>query len=192
MLVESESELLVPLVADAERVLVVGHGTDATRRYYEVSPANPALVPFPPEQVREASGNSSGAADDVLRAWQARRQGQYQFSLCPAYFLARHTDGMHTLFILDAASGNERTFSRIGAFINTPVCDERHVYFYSTGGTQGIVAQQQLVRIDVQTGQLTRLVSPALILQSNFSILGDDAENVYANNGDTVLAIRKP
>jgi hypothetical protein len=193
VLVESERELLVPLAVDAERLLVVGHGPDATQLYHQVSLANPELLPFPPELVREASGSSGGAADDVFRDWQARRREQYDFSVCPGYFLARHAgDSIHSLFMLDAASGNERTFSRIGARIGTPVCDERHVYFYSTGGFQGIVEQPQIVRVDVESGQLTRLVSPDLILQNNFSILGQDAENVYANNGDTVLAIRKP
>jgi hypothetical protein len=192
VLVESESELLVPLAVDAERLLVMGHGPDATLLSYQVSLANPELVPFPPELVREAFGSGGGAADDVFGNWQARRRGQYEFSVCPGYFLARHTDGINTLFMLDAASGNERTFSRIGTFIGTPACDERHVYFYSSGGLQGIVEQPQLVRVDVESGQLTLLVSPDLILQSNFSILGGDAENIYANNGDTVLAIRKP
>ena len=194
-LVESASELLVPLAVDGERLLVIGHGDQATQNYYQVSLASPELVPLPPELVSEALASTRGTEGDALGRWQARRRGNYQFSVCPGYLLAHHVGELDTLFLLDAESEEERTFSRIGAHIFAPVCDGQHVYFYSyfysDNGVE-LVGGQQLVRVDVHSGQLARLITPDRLRQLVATILGQDAENVYVNSGDAIFAVRKP
>jgi hypothetical protein len=190
VLLESESEVLVAIAVDGDRLLVGGYGVDAMLPRYQVSLANPALEELSPEAARESV---AGAAEGQLSLWQSRRRYTYEFWVCPGYFLARYFGAsIDVLFFLDAESGRERTFTLLGSHVPSLVCDQQHVYFYSSGGFADIVDEQQLVRVDVQSGQLARLISPDLNLQSNFSVLAEDAESVYVNNGDAILAIRKP
>lgn len=210
VLVESETELLYPLVVNGERLIVVGVGTEPDARLYQVSLAEPALVPLParfaPDWVTASDGHVYWTVNGTL--WRAGFEGQPEriaqlrgddVSVCPGYLLARHRAfpsdfsiaGVDSMFFYEAKSERPRGFARLGRNILGTVCDAQHVYYYSSQPLEGREPEGELVRIDVESGQLARLSSPEL-MQGYVQVVGDDAENIYVSKGGAILAVRKP
>jgi hypothetical protein len=210
VLLESETELLHPLVVDGERLIVLGARGGERASTYQVSLANPALVPLPSNPVPSWLAVSGRHIywTETRNLWRAAFDGAPErldplpsddFSICPGYFLGhyRHSStadssiDIDMLYLQDAQSGKARMFARLGLNITGTVCDAQHVYYYSSHSLGGSEEDGQLVRVDVESGQLARLSSPELS-HSGVRVLGDDAENIYVDAGGTILAVQKP
>jgi hypothetical protein len=75
--------------------------------------------------------------------------------------------------------------------------DERHAYWFSFAGEGPTRLPPEnpllrLVRVDVHSGALTLLNTPALPSDSGASIVGQDAGHIYLRRGEMLVAIEKP
>jgi hypothetical protein len=100
-------------------------------------------------------------------------------------------------FVQEEGSSCARLLPRLNSFASYGTAlDPQYVYYYASPvyalTDDGTPKSGELVRADVTSGALARLNTPGVTLKPSVAVLGHDSDSLYIENGDTLLAIRKP
>jgi hypothetical protein len=99
--------------------------------------------------------------------------------------------------LLDLATRCHVALPRYGEHIGEPMLDDRHAYWKSEIG----LAQREpnrtalLLRVDFQTGQFERILSPGLDMSANTLLAAHDASTIYVrmmNDEASLVLLNKP
>jgi hypothetical protein len=217
VLLESEDSTLWPIAALGDRLIVVG----LARRnrfdgvsLYQVPLGNPRLEPMPPRpefNVLRSAGDAMYWLDDrqiLMRSGFDDAQPReitgttnLNFSVGPDYVITRGWAGptgptvINTVDVRDGSSSCIQLPSSAPMNSHAVALAPLHIYYVTLRNRlpeTDLMAYGELVQLELDTGALTRLNMPGITLQHNVDIVGQDAERLYVQNGDTLLAVRKP
>lgn len=113
-----------------------------------------------------------------------------------------HTDPLvldQNFVMFDEATGCTSTLPGLGETISSDsVMGDRHVYWYSFNGLEGISPgdppiEMPLVRVDLNTGALEQIVTPGFTAVLGDNIVGQTIDTLYIITGNgQLVAIEKP
>jgi hypothetical protein len=210
VVLESEDSTLWPLAAIGERLIVMALA-DAVEgvSYYQVELGDPRLQPLPLGGPNNYLPRSAGDAlywvngEHLMRSGfddaqpqQVTSMTSFDFSVGPGYVLTREApNAINTVDVQDGSSACTQLPRSAPLNSSAVALAPRHIYYLTLkdgGSGNYLTASGELVQLELETGALTRMNMPGITLQNDLAILGQDAESLYVQNGDTLLAVQKP
>jgi hypothetical protein len=218
VLIESEDSTLWPIAALGDRLIVVGLGGNDSEdgvSLYQVDLREPRLEPLPPRpqfSVLRSAGDAMYWLDhrsslmrsgfDDAQPREITGMTNLNFSVGPGYVMTRDwppsTTGpivINTVDVQDGSSSCIQLPSSAPMNSGTVALEPLHIHYVTLHNRRpdtNIGADGELVQLALDTGALTRMSMPGIALQYDVAIVGQDAENLYVQNGDTLLAVQKP
>jgi len=148
---------------------------------------------YPPTLLR---GRFDDAEPEAVVAMESN-----DFAVGPGYVLTLLSGGFESaqsFVVYDEATGSSRPLSGTGESVSLErALDARHAYWfsyraYTTGAVDAYDPDLKLVRASVDTGALTRIITPGLDIDPAAVIVGQRDDTLYVRNGEALLAIDKP
>jgi hypothetical protein len=211
VVLESEDSTLWPIAVDGARLIVMVQG-EGGASYQQVNLEDPQLEPLPlqaPSSFPRVIGNTMYWLEEgvVLRSGfddaqpqQFTRLTDLDFSVGPDYLMTRGASraGRSVVKTLDVQDGSSNcTVVPRSAPLNSSAVAlaPRHIYYVTLRNrvpADDLTAYGEIVQLELDTGALTRLNMPGIILDVAVALVAQDAESLYVLNGNTLLAVRKP
>lgn len=148
---------------------------------------------YPPTLLR---GRFDDAEPEAVVAMESN-----DFAVGPGYVLTLLSTGFESaqsFVVFDEATGSSRPLPGTGESVSLErALDARHAYWlsyraYGTNAVKDYDPDLKLVRASVDSGALTRIITPGLDLDPAAVIVGQRDDTLYVRNGDALLAIDKP
>jgi hypothetical protein len=220
VLLDRNDITLVPIAADAERVIVYGQGRDpGDLGYFQVRLADPQLEPLPlaaPFQQSQLLGDQLYWLDDdhpprLLRSGFDDAEPETVMTMYgndddfvyvgPDHILSLETRILPGLInagrdfvVSDDSSCRAFPGPRKRIMVDTAL-DGQYAYWYGVPGASiqsSTSAQLALYRVDLESGATTQLNTPGFSPELDVRILAQDDTRLFLRGGSTLVELQKP